>query len=190
MSVSSGTVTLFGSVAIAVGFAFAAAYMLKHPDEVRVVREAAFKQFGIAQPHARPVAEDEQTQTRNRRSGEVSIVARAHGHFETDAEVNGRTIEVMVDTGASLVALTFEDAERAGIYLRPSDFTHSVSTANGIAKVAPIEIDKVSIGDITIRNVRGAVSEPGKLHQTLLGMSFLNRLSRVDMQADTLILQE
>ena len=56
MSVSSGTVTLFGSVAIAVGFAFAAAYMLKHPDEVRVVREAAFKQFGIAQPHARPVA--------------------------------------------------------------------------------------------------------------------------------------
>ena len=69
----------------------------------------------------------------------------------------------MVDTGATLVAMTYEDAERAGIYLKSSDFTHEVKTANGIAKVAPIEIGSISIGDITVRNIRGAVTERGKV---------------------------
>ena len=88
---------------------------------------------------------------------------RRHGHFHARAEINGRPIDVMVDTGASIVALTYEDARRAGVYVRDSDFTHRVSTANGLARVAPVTIDRVSIGDITVRNVPGAVTEPGKL---------------------------
>ena len=120
----------------------------------------------------------------------VALQAGPHGHYHANAEINGRRIEVMVDTGASQVALTFEDASRAGIRVRDSDFTQLVRTANGIARVAPVTLDRVSIGDITVRNVPASVSERGMLGTTLLGMSFLKRLSRVDMRGETLILQE
>ena len=96
----------------------------------------------------------------------------------------------MVDTGASIVALSFEDARAIGLYVRDSDFTHRVSTANGFARIAPVTIDRISIGDITVRDVSGAVMEPGKLGTTLLGMSFLSRLQRVDIRSGMLVLHE
>jgi aspartyl protease family protein len=120
----------------------------------------------------------------------VELRAGAYGHFHTSAEINGRSVKVMVDSGASIVALTYEDASSVGLYVRNSDFTHTVSTANGMARVAPVTLDRVSIGDITVRSVPGAVMEQGKLGTTLLGMSFLNRLQRVDMRSGTLVLQE
>lgn len=112
------------------------------------------------------------------------------GHYHAEAEINGRRVNVLVDTGATMVALTYEDAGTLGLPVRDSDFTHRVSTANGFGRIAPVMIDRISIGDITVRNVRGAVMEPGKLGTTLLGMSFLGRLQRVDMRAGTLVLQE
>jgi aspartyl protease family protein len=123
-------------------------------------------------------------------SGGVELRAGRHGHFETRAEINGRSVEVMVDTGASLIALTFEDAERAGIYVKDSDFTQRSQTANGVARAAPVMLDRVSIGDITVRNVRASVAERGRLHVTLLGMTFLSRLSRTEMRGGTLVLYE
>jgi len=122
--------------------------------------------------------------------GRVELRAGAHGHFSTTADINGRAVSVLVDTGASMVALSYEDAERAGIFVRPGDFTAQVRTANGVAKVAPVMLDSVSIGDITIYDVRAAVSEPGRLGTTLLGMTFIGRLSRAEMRGDVLILQE
>jgi aspartyl protease family protein len=124
------------------------------------------------------------------RSRLVEIKAGAHGHYYANAEINGRSVGVMIDSGASIVALTHEDAERAGIYVRDSDYTHRVNTANGIARIAPVTLDRVSIGDVTVRNVPAAVSEPGKLMTSLLGMSFLSRLQRVDMRSGVLMLQE
>ena len=123
-------------------------------------------------------------------SGEVVLRAGANGHFTTTASINGRAIPVLVDTGASMVALSFEDAERAGVYVSPADFTRRVRTANGIAKVAPVVLDSVSIGDITLRDVEAAVSEPGRLGTTLLGMTFIGRLSRAEMRGGVLLLQE
>jgi aspartyl protease family protein len=123
-------------------------------------------------------------------SGGVELRAGRHGHFETRAEINGRSVEVMVDTGASLIALTFEDAERAGIYVKDSDFTQRSQTANGVARAAPVMLDRVSIGDITVRNVRASVAERGRLHVTLLGMTFLSRLSRTEMRGGTLVLYD
>ena len=120
----------------------------------------------------------------------VEIVAGAHGHYYASVEINGRRVDVMVDSGASIVALTFEDAERAGIFIRDRDYTHRVNTANGLARIAPVVLDRVSIGGITVRNVQAAVSEPGKLMTSLLGMSFLSRLQRVDMRSGILVLQE
>ncbi len=120
----------------------------------------------------------------------VEIAAESSGHFNTEADVNGRPIEVMIDTGATMVALSYEDAERAGIYLSNADFTRAVSTANGVARVAPVTLDRVSVGDITVRNVPAAVAEPGRLKTSLLGMSFLSRLSRFDMRSGLLTLHE
>ena len=71
------------------------------------------------------------------RARTVELKAGAYGHFHANAEINGQPVSVMVDTGASIVALTFEDARAAGLYVRDSDFTQRVSTANGFARVAP-----------------------------------------------------
>ncbi len=125
-----------------------------------------------------------------REHGTVELRASSNGHYHTSVSVNGRDIDVMVDTGATRVALTYEDAERAGIYVQPADFTHRVNTANGTARVAPIRIDHISLGDITLRDVDGLVSEPGRMNTTLLGMSFLGRLKRAEMRSGTLVLEQ
>jgi aspartyl protease family protein len=120
----------------------------------------------------------------------VEIEAGRNGHYNTEVEINGRPVAVMIDTGATMVALSYEDAERAGLYINDSDFTAKVSTANGIARFAPVTLDRVSIGDITVRDVPAAVAERGRLGTSLLGMSFLSRLSRFDMRSGVLVLQD
>lgn len=165
-------------------------YGIKHRDDVAKIAAIASERTIGGEHHTASVAQDEQPARKPSSDGDIEIAASEGGHFETEAEVNGSRIEVMVDTGATLVALTYEDARRAGVYLNSGDFTHEVKTANGTTKVAPIELSSISIGDITVRNVRGAVTEPGKLHKTLLGMSFLSRLSRVEMRPDSLVLHE
>lgn len=130
--------------------------------------------------------------TRERPAGGrvVELKAGSYGHYYTRAEINGRFVGVLVDTGASHVALTSEDARQAGVFIRDSDYTHRVNTANGEARVAPVVLDRISIGEITVRNVPASVSEPGKLGTSLLGMSFLGRLQRVEMRPGLLVLQE
>jgi len=76
----------------------------------------------------------------------AEIKAGAHGHYFASVEVNGRPIDVLVDSGASIVALTYDDARRAGLFVRGSDYTQRVSTANGFAKVAPVVLDRINIG--------------------------------------------
>jgi aspartyl protease family protein len=96
----------------------------------------------------------------------------------------------MVDTGASIVALTHEDARNTGVHIRDSDYKHRVSTANGIARVALVTLDTLALDDIVVRDVRAAVAEPGKLTKTLLGMSFLGQLRRTEMSGGVLVLEE
>ena len=171
-----------GWVLAAVSTAVSIAYF----SEIKAATQSV---FGLHEPSPASVrAAGDPARTSAQRV--VELRAGAYGHFHTRAEVNGRPIGVMVDTGASIVALTFEDAREAGLYVRDSDFTHRVSTANGFARIAPVTIDRISIGDITVRNVSGAVMEAGKLGTTLLGMSFLSRLQRVDMRSGMLVLQE
>ena len=124
------------------------------------------------------------------RDSVFEIEAERNGHFNTEADINGRSIPVMIDTGATMVVLSYEDAERAGLMLTDKDFTRSVSTANGVARVAPVTLDRVSIGNITVRDVPAAVAESGRLRTSLLGMTFLSRLSRFDMRSGRLVLQE
>ena len=190
---SSATVSLFASFALAAAGAAGFAYTLTHPGVVTDFARRLFDDAGAFQRGAQTNNFDpapERTATPAAGIGTVSLPAGAYGHFEAKAEINGRTIDVMVDTGASLVALTYDDAQRLGIYVKPGDFTHVAQTANGTARVAPVTISRVTIGDITVRNVPAVVSERGKSDRTLLGMSFLGRLSRVEMRGGTLVLQE
>lgn len=120
----------------------------------------------------------------------VELRADRSGHFAASLEINGRPLDAMVDTGATIVMLTYEDAQRAGIHLRDRDFTMPMQTANGIAKAAPVTLERVTIGSITLRNVQAGVGEPGLLRSNLLGMSFLKRLSKFEIRSGTLILQE
>ncbi|WP_090230324.1 retropepsin-like aspartic protease family protein [Filomicrobium insigne] len=122
--------------------------------------------------------------------GYVELRADTQGHYNSDIEINGRTVHAMVDTGATMVAMSYEDAEHAGIFLSPSNFTHRVNTANGVARVAPVTLDRVRLGSIEVRDVRAAVAERGRLNGTLLGMSFLGRISRLEMRDGVLVLQD
>jgi aspartyl protease family protein len=155
------------------------------------VKAASLRMLGVSPGD--PAAQSESAavaEAVSKSHGEVEIRAGENGHYHADVEINGRTVSVLVDTGATMVSLTYEDAETAGLFLNPSDFTRAVTTANGIARVAPVTLDRVAIGDITVRNVQGTVSERGRLATTLLGMSFLSRLERVDMRSGILLLKD
>lgn len=121
-------------------------------------------------------------------SGEVRLKADHRGHFVFEGAVDGRPVTFMADTGASLVALTYEDARHVGLSPHGLNFTARVSTANGVAHVAPVMLDRVRVGDITIRNVPAAVAEKGALATNLLGMSFLRRLESFHIQGNELVL--
>jgi aspartyl protease family protein len=193
MALSSGTRQLMREVA---GWGVAAvivAAAIIHFDSLKTGTENALGLPAPADVGARQRSA-EAAPTNNAPSSNagqiVELKAARNGHFSTRADVDGRSIDVMVDTGATMVVLTYEDAQRAGITLNDRDFNRAVSTANGIARVAEVTLGRVGIGNILVRDVPAAVAEPGRLGTSLLGMSFLSRLSRFDMRSDALVLQE
>lgn len=140
----------------------------------------------------KPDDDDAQPQRRQKRptfGPSVELTRLRDGHFHAEAYVNGRPISVLVDTGATLVVLTYEDARAAGVPVSDADFIHWSNTANGRARFASVKLDDVRIGDVIVRNVAAAVSEPGRLQKTLLGMSFLNQ-TRMQMQGAQLVLEQ
>jgi len=106
--------------------------------------------------------------------------ANEHGHVILDAAVNGAPIRLLVDTGASLVTLTPRDARAAGISSGALVFTHRVNTANGSARMAPVTLREIRIGQFSLYDVPAAVLE--NLNISLLGMSFLGRLQSYEMR--------
>jgi aspartyl protease family protein len=121
---------------------------------------------------------------------EVTVLKSNNGHFEADGSVNGKGVSFLVDTGASSVVLSYQDATYAGIDVGALSFTSPISTANGDAFAANVRLEEIGIGDITRRNVRAMVAEDGKLNQSLLGMTFLSSLSGYTVRQDQLILQD
>jgi aspartyl protease family protein len=120
--------------------------------------------------------------------GEVIVNRRMGGAFAVATKVNGARITLLFDTGASLVVLTAADARRAGIDTRGLDFETPVATANGGALAAEIRLDRVAVGPIAMRNVPALVARPGALQESLLGMSFLERLKSYRVERGRLIL--
>lgn len=128
--------------------------------------------------------------TTNNGASEVIIHRGMGGHFQAPATVNGQPVSMLVDTGASAVVLSFDDAERLGIDPRNLAYTINVQTANGRAVAAPVRLEEVAIGPITRRDVRAMVTERGRLEQSLLGMSFLSTLSSLQIRTDELRLTD
>jgi aspartyl protease family protein len=106
----------------------------------------------------------------------VAIAKGQNGHFSVDAAVDGRRVGFLVDTGASVIVLREGDAARLGIHPAQREYTARMSTANGVIAAAPIELNRVEVGDLMVRNVAAVVLPDGALAQNLLGMSFLSRV--------------
>ena len=106
----------------------------------------------------------------------ASIPRSANGHFEANALVDGQRMGFIVDTGASVIILRRQEASRLGIHPAQRDYTAKISTANGTSFAAPIELGRVEVGGITVRNVAALVLPDEALSQNLLGMSFLSRV--------------
>lgn len=120
----------------------------------------------------------------------VAITADRGGQFLVSTLVDGVHVEMLADTGASAVALTDDDARRIGIDMSALDYSVRVKTANGMAMAAPVTLDEVSVGGITLRDVRGMVGQPGSLHISLLGMTFIGNVARFELRGDQLILSD
>lgn len=121
---------------------------------------------------------------------EVALRKAANGHFVTDAVVNGADIRFMVDTGATTIALTWQDAIDAGIDPEKLEFTLPIMTANGTALAASTRLDRVEIGPIVRTDLRATVAQQGKLEQSLLGMNFISSLSSFEMRRHEVILRD
>lgn len=121
----------------------------------------------------------------------MTFQAEANGHFVVDAEVNGARVQFLVDTGATDVALTLSDARRIGIDTAALNFYRPYRTANGQVYGAPVRLEEVSVGVITLHDVAASVSQSdGQLSQSLLGMTFLSRLSSYEVSQETLTLRQ
>ena len=113
----------------------------------------------------------------------------SNGHFVTMAEINGSQIEVMVDTGATTVALSYEDAQAAGFEPDELSYKVPVSTANGTVMAARVSIDSIEIDGIFVDEVEGMVLPEGALSGSLLGNSFLRRLHSYEVMDGILLLR-
>ena len=118
---------------------------------------------------------------------ETKLARMPNGHFYADAAVNGQPVRVVVDTGASIVALTVADAQRIGVPFSPNEFTVVGSGASGPVRGQDVVLDSVSIDGKEVRNVHAAVIEG--LDVSLLGQTYLSRITAVQMSGETMTLR-
>ena len=164
-------------LAVAVASALASAQGLVTIASARAAPVAA---VSVEEPHEEAPADAAGSPAQVRKA--------ADGHYWAQADVNGRWMKLLVDTGASNVALTAEDAQRLGIDLASLDYVRPVITANGKTMAALVTLKHVSIGGARVEDVEAMVVREG-LATSLLGMSYLGRLSRFEASKTALILR-
>jgi aspartyl protease family protein len=120
----------------------------------------------------------------------VVIAPSRDGHFRVKGLINGRPIDFLVDTGATVIALAQRDAAMLGIRPDDRDYVGMVRTANGIVRVARVQLTTVEIDDLLLHNVIAEVLPPGASNVNLLGLSFLSRLRRYEYANGKLVLEQ
>jgi aspartyl protease family protein len=121
---------------------------------------------------------------------DFSVLADRTGHFVVAPTMNGRNVRMLVDTGATLVVLSYEDAHAIGLRPEPREFNRKSDTANGSVDTALTRIAEIQLGNIVVRDVEAAVLPPGRAAISLLGMSFLRRLRGFEVSEGKLLLRE
>jgi aspartyl protease family protein len=120
----------------------------------------------------------------------MSLESGRDGHFRVDARVDGRHIDFVVDTGATLVIMRESDAAQVGIHPMPRDYTAIVSTANGKTKAARAKLGQIEVGSITVFDVPALVLPDEALSQNLLGVAFLSKLRRYEYADGRMVLEQ
>ena len=123
-------------------------------------------------------------------SRSVVVPRDARGHFEVEARIDGRYLNFMIDTGATVIALTAADAARLGIRPTPREFTAEVRTANGTVRASPARLERVEVGDLVVHDVAALVMPEGALSDNLLGLSFLSRLHHFEYTDGKIVLEQ
>lgn len=119
--------------------------------------------------------------------GRVEIPLRRDGHYHATVQINGVPVEFIVDTGASDIVLSAEDAARVGLDPASLSYLGQAQTANGTVSTATVTLDSVALGPVTDTGVR-AVVNAGDMGRSLLGMAYLHRFSRIEIAEGRLIL--
>lgn len=118
----------------------------------------------------------------------AQIIKASDGHYWAEASVNGQQVHFLVDTGATAVALTVNDAKRLGLDPDNLNYAYKVMTAGGEARAAAVKLASVSVAGARVNDVEALVIEKG-LDSSLLGMTYLGRLSRFEATRSALILR-
>lgn len=177
---------LLGAAVVAVAIGVPALHNA-NPDLLPGLAQAALGRGDQdASPTLSMLAQPPETATGRR----VRLEPDGRGHFIGDFRMNGRSVEAMIDTGASVVAINAATARRIGVAVSPADFTQRVNTANGTIKAAPATLARLEIGGIVVRDVQAVVLDDKALSGTLIGMSFLNGLRRFQVEDGRLLLEQ
>lgn len=140
-------------------------------------------------PTAAAVTEQQAPAANGDHGGVVRLRADRNGHYFTKFEANNRSLDALVDTGATNVALRYEDARALGLVFPGDRFDIGIRTANGEGRARRVKLRSVTVDTITVRDVDAIVLEQGALATNLLGMSFLSRLARFEVQRGQLVLE-
>ena len=186
--------TMIRNAAVLVGLCLVLAWALGGTGGMNLGTSVASRPDPGLEQDRRHILEEEeedgdyQARTAHYGGEEVIVPAGPLGHFLVDADVNGVQVRFLVDTGATSVTLTEADAERIGIPVRALDYTARFETANGQILAAPVTLRDMQIGGAGISNVTATVTQ-APLNVSLLGMSFLNRLSGYEVSREGLVLR-
>jgi aspartyl protease family protein len=168
----------------ALGMAAAVIYVAVAHGE-RLARSAAPDKM----PRAAVVAGKPSTTARPPVAPTLTVAADYRGHYVVHPMIDNYRVKMMVDSGATMVALTARDAQALGIALRASDYNVGLNTANGVVRGARVLLREVRLGDILVRNVEAVVLPAGALSMSLLGSSFLGKLKGYEVQTGRMVLR-
>jgi aspartyl protease family protein len=138
---------------------------------------------------SRPTPAETRADDRDRGEGRAMAIRQSSdGHYYVNVRVNGSDARLLVDTGATLTVLGKQQAERAGIFPSPSEYTANVRTASGMAKAAPVRLRDLDIGDARFQNVRALVMDtPANI--SVLGMDTLRQFRSYEFRDGVLTLR-
>ena len=120
-------------------------------------------------------------------SGQIVLPRAPDGHYYMDLRVNDKPLRFVVDTGASGIVLTQKAAEAIGIDTANLAYVGRAMSANGVVRTAPVTLDSIAIGDRVDRNLPAVVNE-GEMRDPLLGMTYLQRFSKIEIGGGELVL--